>query len=317
MRIVVVGAGAIGGYIAAVLARAGTNVAVIARGAHLEAIRRDGIGVLSSDLGEFRAHVEASDDLRSLDPFDFALLTFKAHQWPGLIPQLASAVAAGTTVVTLQNGVPFWFRREPPLRTVDPDGAVGALIPDEQTIGGVVHVSGHIAEPGKIRQSGGGRFVLGAMNAAADEPLAKLATGMRDAGLKPEVVENVRHFTWLKLINNASLNPVSTIHELTIHAMLDDPATREEVRVLMQETVAVGRALGVVDDVDLDARMAYAQRLTDVRTSMLQDALAHRPLELDPIVGAVVELGEDLRVPVSRLRAVYDELRSPSNRPSP
>jgi 2-dehydropantoate 2-reductase len=155
------------------------------------------------------------------------------------------------------------------------------------------------------------------MNAAADEPLAKLATGMRDAGLKPEVVENVRHFTWLKLINNASLNPVSTIHELTIHAMLDDPATREEVRVLMQETVAVGRALGVVDDVDLDARMAYAQRLTDVRTSMLQDALAHRPLELDPIVGAVVELGEDLRVPVSRLRAVYDELRSPSNRPSP
>jgi 2-dehydropantoate 2-reductase len=310
MRIAVVGAGAIGGYIAAVLARAGVNVAVIARGAHLEAIRRSGITVLSSDLGAFTARVEASDDLRSLGTFDHALLTFKAHQWPGFIPQLGPAVAAGATIVTLQNGVPFWFRRTPPLRTVDPGGTIGALIPDARTIGGVVHVSGNIAEPGKIRQSGGGRFILSALDSALDEPLARLADGMRDAGLKPEIEPNIRHFTWLKLINNASLNPVSTIHDLTIHQMLADSVTREEVHQLMLETVAVGRALGVVEDVDLGARMAYAQRLTDVKTSMLQDALAHRPLELDPIVGVVVELGEGLGVPVSRMRAVYDELRA-------
>jgi 2-dehydropantoate 2-reductase len=309
MRIVVVGAGAIGGYIAAVLSRAGVDVGVIARGAHLEAIRRDGIMVLSSDLGQFTARVEASDDLRSLERFDFALLTFKAHQWPGFIPQIAAAVASGTIVVTLQNGVPFWFRRTPPLRTVDPGGTIGELIPDTQTIGGVVHVSGNVAAPGKIRQSGGGRYILGAMDSAVDEPLGRLASAMRDAGLKPELEANIRHFTWLKLINNASLNPVSTIHQLTIHEMLSNPVTRAEVRDLMLETQAVGRALGVIDEVDLDARMAYAQRLTDVKTSMLQDALAHRPLELDPIVGAVVELGEDLGVPVPRLRAVYDELR--------
>jgi len=127
MRIAVVGAGAIGGYIAAVLARAGISVAVVARGAHLEAIRRHGIAVLSSDLGAFTVRVEASDDLRSLGAFDYALLTFKAHQWPGFVPQLTPAVAAGTTIVTLQNGVPFWFRRTPPLRTVDPGGTVGVL----------------------------------------------------------------------------------------------------------------------------------------------------------------------------------------------
>jgi 2-dehydropantoate 2-reductase len=313
MRIVIVGAGAIGGYIAATLARAGVDVATIARGAHLEAIRRDGITVLSSDLGQFTARIEASDDLRSLGIFDLAILTFKAHQWPSFLPQLAPAVQAGTTIVTLQNGVPFWFRRTPPLHTVDPNGAIGALIPDKQTIGGVVHVSGNIAEPGKIRQSGGGRFILGAMDPAVDKGLAQLVSGMRDAGLKPEVESNIRHFTWLKLINNASLNPVSTIHEVTIHQMLANPVTRGEVHQLMLETVAVGRKLGVVDDVDLDARMTYAQRLTDVRTSMLQDAQAHRPLELDPIVGAVVELGEDLGVPVPNLRAVYDELRARTN----
>jgi 2-dehydropantoate 2-reductase len=310
MRIAVVGAGAIGGYIAAVLARAGISVAVVARGAHLEAIRRHGIAVLSSDLGAFTVRVEASDDLRSLGAFDYALLTFKAHQWPGFVPQLTPAVAAGTTIVTLQNGVPFWFRRTPPLRTVDPGGTIGAFIPDARTIGGVVHVSGNIAEPGKIRQSGGGRFILGALDIALEESLARLAAAMRDAGLKPEIEPNIRHFTWLKLINNASLNPVSTIHDLTIHQMLADSVTREEVHQLMLESVAVGRALGVVEDVDLDARMAYARRLTDVKTSMLQDALAHRPLELDPIVGAVVELGEGLRVPVARMRAVYDELRA-------
>jgi 2-dehydropantoate 2-reductase len=310
MRIAVVGAGAIGGYIAAVLARAGISVAVVARGAHLEAIRRHGIAVLSSDLGAFTVRVEASDDLRSLGAFDYALLTFKAHQWPGFVPQLTPAVAAGTTIVTLQNGVPFWFRRTPPLRTVDPGGTIGAFIPDARTIGGVVHVSGNIAEPGKIRQSGGGRFILGALDIALEESLARLAAAMRDAGLKPEIEPNIRHFTWLKLINNASLNPVSTIHDLTIHQMLADSVTREEVHQLMLESVAVGRALGVVEDVDLDARMAYARRLTDVKTSMLQDALAHRPLELDPIVGAVVELGEGLGVPVARMRAVYDELRA-------
>ncbi len=310
MRIVVIGAGAIGGYIAAVLARAGMHVAVIARGAHLEAMRRDGITVLSSDLGQFTAPVEASDDLCTLGAFDLALLTFKAHQWPAFLPQLEAAAAAGTTVVTLQNGIPFWFRREPPLQTIDSGGAVGKLFADNRTIGGVVHVSGHITEPGKIRQSGGGRYILHALDPDADDLVVELARHMRDAGLQPEIEENIRHFVWLKLINNAGLNPVSALHRLTIHQMLADPVTREEVRALMCETVTVGEALGVVGDVDVDARIAYAMHVADVQTSMLQDSLAHRPLELDPIVGGVIELAQGVGVAVPHLRTVYNELRS-------
>jgi 2-dehydropantoate 2-reductase len=310
MRIVVVGAGAIGAYIAAALARAGMQVAVVARGTHLDAIRRDGITVLSSDLGAFTVPVAASDDLRTLGLFDLALLTFKSHQWPAFMPQLAAAAAAGTAVVTLQNGVPFWFRREPALQTVDPGGAIGALFHDDRTIGGVVHVSGHIAEPGKIRQSGGGRYIMHALDPDADDLVTQLATAMRVAGLAPEIEENIRHFVWLKLINNAGLNPVSTLHRLTIHKMLTDPATREEVRNLMRETIAVGQALGVVGDVDVEARIAYAMHVADVQTSMLQDSLANRPLELDPIVGAVIELANGVGVDVPHLRTVYNALRS-------
>jgi 2-dehydropantoate 2-reductase len=310
MRIVVVGAGAIGAYIAAALARAGMQVAVIARGAHLEAMRRDGIAVLSSDLGAFSAAVEASDDLRTLGVFDVALLTFKAHQWFAFMPQLEAAAAAGTTVVTLQNGVPFWFRREPALQTVDPGGAIGKLFHDDRTIGGVVHVSGHIAEPGKIRQSGGGRYIMHGLDPDADALVSELATHMRDAGLQPEIEENIRHFVWLKLINNASLNPVSTLHRLTIHQMLVDPVMRENVRNLMHETIAVGQALGVVDDVDIDARINRSLHVADVQTSMLQDSLANRPLELDPIVGAVIELAAGVGVDVPHLQSVYNALRA-------
>jgi 2-dehydropantoate 2-reductase len=310
MRIAIVGAGAIGGFVAAVLARSGTPVAIVARGPHLDAIRRSGIAVVASDLGSFTASVEASDDLRALGPVDLALLAFKSHQWPALLPQLEAAARNGTTIVTLQNGVPFWFHRSPPLRTVDPGGRIGALFPDERVIGGVVHVSGHIAAPGQIHQSGGTRYVFGALHPASHDLLTDFAGHMRSAGLAAEIELNIRQIVWLKLVNNVGLNPVSTLRELTVHQLLAQPSTRAEVRALMVEALEVGRALGVVSDVDVDARIAYAQRLGDVRTSMLQDALAHRPLELDPIAGAVVELGEELGVPVPRLRAIYDQLRS-------
>lgn len=309
MRIAIIGAGAIGGFIAAALARRGADVAVVARGSHLEAIRRDGITLDSSDFGPFNVAVEASDDLRELGPVDVVLLTFKAHQFDGLVPQFEPALAAGATFVTLQNGVPFWFRRTPPLHTVDPGGRLGAIFPDRQLIGGVVHVSGNIASPGHLNQSGGTRYVLGALDPATEPVLAELAAVMRDAALEPDVQPNVRRYTWLKLINNTGFNPASAHFRMTIHELIRDPRASEEVRALMGETVAVGQKLGVIDDVDIEARLAAALAKADVRTSMLQDITAHRPLELDPIVGAVVELGEDLGVPVPHLRAIYDELR--------
>jgi len=308
MRIAVVGAGAIGGFLAAALARAGTDVAVVARGAHLDAIARRGITLVTSDLGPFTAKVQAGDDLRSLGEFDFVFATFKAHQWPQLFAQFEHLSKTPTKIVTLQNGVPFWYERTPALQSVDPDGRIGSAFADEQVIGGVVHVSGHIVEPGRIHQSGGMRYVFGAPRGGTNGAIETLVSTLSWAELRPEVDENVRATLWLKLVNNVGLNSTSTLHRLTIKQLLGRAATRAETRDLMEETLRVGQALGVVDVVDIEARLAYAERLGDVKTSMLQDFEAKRPLELDPILGAVIELAARHGVEVPHVREAYAKL---------
>ncbi len=305
-RVAVVGAGAIGGFLAAALANSGASVAVIARGEHLAAIARHGLRV-RSDLGEFSARVDASDDLRGLGAFDALLLTFKAHQWPGLLEQLA-AVPGSPAIVTLQNGLPFWYVREPPLRSVDPGGAIGRAFGDDRVIGGVVHVSGHVPEPGVIAQSGGLRYILGAPRGGSNAAVEQLAALFARAGLAVEVDLDVRATIWLKLVNNAGLNPVSVIRRTSIKPMLAEPAARAHVHALMTEALLVGQAMGAVADVDVDARIAYAARLADVKTSMLQDYERGRVLELDPIVGAVIELAERHDVAVPHLRDAYAQL---------
>lgn len=308
MRIAVVGAGAIGGFIAAALARAGVPVAVVARGAHLAAIARDGLRV-RSDLGEFTAKVETSDDLRTLGDFDALLLTFKAHQWPGFRSQLQAFADRTTTVVTLQNGLPFWYVREPPLRSVDPDGAIGRLFSDRRVVGGVVHVSGEILAPGFLRQTGGLRYVMGSPSGALDPRAKALVELFRTAGLAAELDLDIRATVWLKLVNNAGLNAVSVLRRTTIKPMLADPDARGAVRALMLEALHVGQTMKVVSDVDVDARIDYAARLDDVKTSTLQDYERGRPLELDPILGSVIELAQRCGVAVPRLRVAYDALR--------
>jgi 2-dehydropantoate 2-reductase len=308
VRVAVVGAGGIGGFLAAALARGGVEVAVVARGDHLAAIRRDGLHV-DGDLGRFAARVEASDDLRSLGEFDALLLTFKGHQWPGLLEQLAPFARTDTTIVTLQNGVPFWYVREPALAAVDPGGRIGALFPDERIVGGVVHVSGHVAAPGAIRQSGGLRYVLGAPGGGTGARVDALLAAMQAAGLQPEADAEIRATVWLKLVNNAGLNPVSALRGLTIQPMLADPVARAEVRALMEEALHVGQAMGIVREVDIDARIAYAARLDDVKTSMLQDYERGRELETGPILGALIELAQRHGVEVPRLHAVHRALR--------
>ena len=309
MRIAVVGAGAIGGFLAAALAKTGLPVAVITRGTHLAAIRRDGIHV-ESDLGSFTVRVEASDDLRQFGDVDVLLLTFKAHQWPAFRDQLEPFAARAVTVVTMQNGLPFWYVREPPLRSVDPVGAIGKLFADDRVIGSVVHVSGEILGPGLLRQSGGLRYVFGDPRGLPSARLDALAGILRDAGLTAEVDSNIRATVWLKLVNNAGLNPVSVLHGMTIRPMLADPGIRAQVHGMMTEALRVGQAIGVVSSVDVDERIAYAARLDDVKTSMLQDYERGRPLELDPILGALIELGGRYGVAVPQLTAAYERLRA-------
>jgi 2-dehydropantoate 2-reductase len=314
-RIAVVGAGAIGGFLAGALAKAGFPVAVVARGAHLAAIRRDGVRV-QSDLGSFAARVEASDDLRRLGDFDVLLLTFKAHQWPDFFAQLEPFAAGKSSIVTMQNGLPFWHVREPPLRSVDPGGAIGRLFPDDRVVGGVVHVSGELRGPGSVRQSGGLRYVLGDPRGLRTDRVNALAEVFRRAGLAAEVDTDLRATVWLKLVNNAGLNPTSVLRGMKIKPMLADPDARALVREMMTEALHVGEAMGIVSSVDVDARIEYAARLADVKTSMLQDYERGRSLELDPILGAVIELGQRYGVPMPRLRDAYAQLsRLPSKEP--
>ena len=303
-----VGAGAIGGFLAAALARAGQEVAVVARGRHLDAIRRHGIRV-QSDLGSFAVAVEASDSLNALGEPEVLLLTFKAHQWPEFLPQLRRFANKNVTVVTLQNGLPFWFVRDPPLRSVDPGGEIGRLFPDTHVIGAVVHVSGHVAEPGLIRQSGGLRYVLGAPGGGSSPAVERLAAVFRVGGLAAEVDRQIRTTVWLKLVNNAGLNPVSVLTRSSVKPMLADPGARALVRELMIETLHVGQTIGAVREVDVEERIEYAARLDDVKTSMLQDFERHRTLELEPILGAVLELAARHGVAVPRMREVYERLR--------
>lgn len=312
MRVGVVGAGAIGGFLAAALARCGVSVAAVARGEHLSAIRARGLQI-ESDLGSFRTAVEAADDLRTLGNFDVLMLTFKAHQWPALLPQLEPFARQDTTIVTLQNGIPFWYVREPPLQSVDPHGAIGKLFAEERIVGGVVHVSGRVSGPGTIVQSGGARYVLGPPDGTNNERADRVVALLRQAGLAPELDNSIRTTIWLKLVNNAGLNPVSTLRKLTIRPLLADPQARAEVRALMAEALRVGQRLGVVDDVDIDARIDYAARLDDVKTSMLQDDERGRPLELEPILGAIIELAERCEVEVPEIRRVYRALQPVRN----
>ena len=304
MRIAVAGAGAIGGFIAAMLARAGTPVAVVARGAHLKAIRAGGLRV-RSESGDFTAQVPAAGDLRELGDFDAVLIAVKAHQIAALLPQLVPQIAAGASIVPVINGMPFWYFRDRCLQRVDPGGKLQTAVPREQTVGCVIHASGNIPEPGVVHQSGGMNYILGDPDGAPSVRADELGAVMRAAGLDAPVVPDIKRAVWWKLLGNVSLNPVSALTRLTIKPMLDDPQTRAIVRELMQETVRVAAATGIELDVDVEERIVFASRLANVKTSMLQDVEQRRPLELDPITGAVDELAQVFGVAAPTVRLVY------------
>lgn len=299
------GAGAIGGFIAAALSRAGVDAAVVARGAHLEALRRDGLRIARSDLGAFTVRIPAAADLREFDGVDYVLLTFKSHQWPGVLPQLQRAVAEDTVFVTLQNGLPFWYSRDRALESVDPGGKILRSIPYDRIIGGVVHASGHIVAPGVIDQSGGMLYPIGELHGGVTPRIEALSQAFAAAGMNAPIEPDIRRNIWRKLVNNTALNPVSALTRATVHAMLNDPPTREVLRAIINEALAVARASGVEPGVDAEERLKWAEHIADVKTSMLQDVEAGKVLELEPIAGATVELARRYGVPVPHIETTY------------
>jgi 2-dehydropantoate 2-reductase len=302
--IVIFGAGGIGGFIAGALARSGVEVGVVARGAHLAAIREHGLRIESS-LGNFEARVNAASDLREFDAPEYVLLTFKSHQWHGVLAQFEKAVKSGATFVTLQNGLPFWYTRDRTLESVDPGGRIRATIPYEQIIGGVVHTSGTIPKPGLVRQTGSMFYPIGEPGGSASPRVTRLSQIMESAGLHAPVEPDIRRLVWRKLLGNLALNPVSALTGATVREMLDDEPTRAVLRAIIEEGLEVARAAGIEIGVTAEERLEMAIHIADVKTSMLQDLEAGKPLELEPICGSTIELARQYGVPVPHIETVY------------
>ncbi len=305
MRIAVVGAGGIGGFVAAMLARAGNTVSVVARGAHLAAIRANGLRVTSTHFGDLHVVLQADEDLRRLPQVDTIVLCTKAHQTRALLEQFVQGPSRDADILTLQNGLPFWYFPDREVRAVDPDGALRAQLPDTRLIGGVVHASGTLLEPGHVRHEGHFRYPLGEAHGVISDRVQRLAECFRAAGLHAEPENEIRVATWRKLFGNVSLNPVSALTGATVHAMVQDAHTGALLRDIILEARAVAHASGIDVAETVEARMAHIQSVADVKTSMLQDLEAGRELELEPIVGATLELASIFSVPVPRIAALY------------
>lgn len=304
MRFSIVGAGAIGGFIGAALARSGNDVGFTARGEHLRAMQKHGLTV-RSQIGNFCLNVYAADDLRKLERPDVILLTVKAHQLRELRAQIIPYRDPAITIIPMQNGIPFWYSPQWHLASVDPQGELAACMDPRQIIGSVVQVSGKIVEPGVIEQAGRRTYVFGELNGELTRRLRAIAAAFEQAQLNAQIESNIRWAVWYKLLGNVSLNPISALTRATIKTMIEDHRTAELLRQLMSESIAVARALGVELKINVEERLAMSAQLADVKTSMLQDVEARRRLELDPIVGAVVELAHRLAVPVPATQHVY------------
>jgi 2-dehydropantoate 2-reductase len=298
MRICVFGAGAIGGLVGAKLARQGeAEVSLIARGAHLAAIREKGL-TLKDETGETTVPVRATDKAAELGPQDYVLLALKAHSLPGILDSLKPLLGPHTAVVTAQNGVPWWYfykhggvHEGLRIEAVDPGGRLWDGIGPERVIGCVVHPAAEIEAPGIIRHIEGDRLPLGEPSGEKTERTATLARLLVAAGLRAPIRPQIRNEIWVKLWGNLSLNPVSALTGGTLAEICGDPGTRAIIRAMMVEAQAIGEKLGVNFGVDVDRRIAGAEAVGAHKTSMLQDLELGRPMEIDALVTAVQEFG--------------------------
>jgi 2-dehydropantoate 2-reductase len=311
VKIAVAGAGAIGGYIGACIARAGGDVTLFARGPHLEAMRTRGLRVLSPD-GDFEVRPVVTGDLSSIGPCDAVFLGVKAHALTDLAPRLKPLLGPETVVVSTQNGIPWWyFQRHGGeleglrLERVDPGGAIAAAIEPERVIGSIAYFSTEIVEPGVIKHIEGNRLSLGEPDGTRSDRARRLAEALIPGGLRCPITARFRHEIWVKLLGNVAFNPASVLTGATLVQMAQHPEVSRLVREIMAEVEAVAAKLGLELPISIDQRMAGAEKVGAHKTSMLQDLEAGRPLEIEAVVGAVVELGERLGVAMPATRAVY------------
>ncbi len=311
MKIAVVGAGAIGAYAGATLSRSGCDVTLFARGPQLEALQTAGVRVRSA-RGDFTAHPQATGNLRTVGTVDVVILAVKAHQILPLLDELPALFSDETAVISMQNGIPWWYfaRNGGPfdghrLRSLDPDGRIGATIETRRIVGCVIYAATELESPGVIRHIEGTRFSLGDPVRGVSPRTQAIADAFVAAGLKAPVEPDIRVEIWVKLLGNASFNPISALTRATLVQMCDDPLVEPLIEEMMRESVAVAGALGVSLPISIEKRIDGARRVGSHKTSMLQDLEHGRRLELDALVGSVVEVGELTRVPTPATSHVY------------
>ena len=296
-RIAIVGAGAIGGWMGEGLARAGAEVSVLARGATLQAVRAHGLRVRQGEA-ERAAPVRASDRAADLGPQDLVVIAVKAPALPALAPQIVPLLGPDTAVLTAMNGVPWWFLHGlggtlggQALASVDADGGIARAVQPERVIGGVVHASCSLDAPGIARQHFGNRLIVGEPSGASTPRLQALAGWLQRGGFEIEVSDRIQRDIWFKLWGNMTMNPISAITGATTDRVLADDDLRGFISAVMREAQAVGAKIGLPIDQSPEDRHAVTRKLGAFKTSMLQDVEAGRPVELDALVGAVLELG--------------------------
>jgi 2-dehydropantoate 2-reductase len=310
MRIAVLGAGAIGAYVGASLARGGADVHLIARGAHLEAMQRDGVKV-RSPRGDFEAHPPATDDSNEVGPVDFVFLGLKANSYATCGSLLEPLLHEETAVVAGQNGIPWWYFHalEGPyegrrIESVDPGGAVSRVIPPERAIGCVSYPGTELAEPGVVNHLEGTRFTIGEPDGSVSDRCRRFSEAMIAGELKCPIEERIRDEIWVKLMGNVAFNPLSALTRATLAAMCGHRPTRELVAAMMREALDVAKAVGARPSVSVERRLAGAERVGEHKPSTLQDLEAGKPLELAAIIDSVVELADLTGVSAPSLRAV-------------
>jgi len=299
VKICVVGAGSIGGLIAACMAQAGFETSVVARGAHLRAIQAHGLTLIEPE-GRFTVKLPAADDPAVFGVQEIVFIGLKAHQIPAMLPSLAPLIGPHTVVVPAINGLPWWyFFREgsaqdgASIRVLDSQGSMFAALDPHHIIGCVVHAAAEVSAPGEIRANGVRTFYLGEPDGSLSRRLNGLADVMVHAGLEAHVSDKIRAEVWMKLIGNLTFNPVAALTRANLREICDNPGLIAYMRRIMEETNAVSAAYGVPQVMSIERRLELAHSVGPVRSSMLQDLEAGRPMEIEPIIGSVVELARN------------------------
>jgi 2-dehydropantoate 2-reductase len=312
MRIAIVGAGAIGGYLGVRLALAGVDVTFVARGANLEAIRAGGMKLLLADGSQQHAAGVRASTVAEAGPHDYVLLTMKAHQVAPVAAEVDALCHDRTAIVTMQNGVPWWYFHAlagplegTRLSSVDPGGALWDRLDPARAIGSVVYPAAELVAPGVVRLIDGDRFTLGEPSGHKTERVIALAQALIAAGFKAPVSADIRSEIWLKLWGNLTFNPISALTHATLGDLCRFPPTHALAARMMAEAQAIGEKLGVRFRISIEQRIAGAEKVGAHKTSMLQDVELGRAMELDALVGAVVELGRLTGTPTPTIETVF------------